>query len=151
MNDMEKKIAQRGKQRQDKLTPEERKEIEALATRLQKDAKKAQETELREGKGNGKVKKGSKSGKVDKADGKGKQPAAKSAKKPEAKAPKSNPKTPVGEDILTTKEVAAMVGTTPKALRRVLRAKWYNDGVTTNYRWSKDDPILQEILDHYTK
>lgn len=48
---------------------------------------------------------------------------------------------------LTTKDVAAMLGMTPKALRRKLRAKWYNDGVHTNYLWKEDDPILKEILE----
>jgi hypothetical protein len=51
--------------------------------------------------------------------------------------------------VLTTKEVAAMCGTTPKALRRVLRAKWYNDGQMTHYSWTKDDAILKEILAYY--
>lgn len=55
------------------------------------------------------------------------------------------------EKVLTTKDVAEMVGTTPKALRRVLRAKWYDDKVTTNYGWTKNDPILKEILDYYAK
>ena len=53
------------------------------------------------------------------------------------------------EGLLTTKEVARMVGTTPKELRRVLRAKWYNDKVTTHYRWTEDDPVLKEIVDFY--
>jgi FKBP-type peptidyl-prolyl cis-trans isomerase len=55
------------------------------------------------------------------------------------------------EGTLTTRDVAAMVGTTPKALRRVLRKNWYADGKFTNYRWTKDDPILQQILDYYKK
>lgn len=46
----------------------------------------------------------------------------------------------------TTKEVAAMLGMTPKALRRHLRKHWYNDGKHTNYLWKENDPILQEIL-----
>lgn len=89
---------------------------------------------------------------------------------PKAKAPKAKaqpkPKTPkakapdkpkkdkapnAAQAILTTKEVAAMVGTTPKALRRVLRAKWYNDGVTTHYAWTKDDPTLKKIIAHYAQ
>lgn len=55
------------------------------------------------------------------------------------------------EGTLTTRDVAAMVGTTPKALRRVLRKNWYADGKFTNYRWTKDDPVLQQILDYYKK
>ena len=51
--------------------------------------------------------------------------------------------------LLTTKQVAAMVGTTPKALRRVLRAKWYNDGEHTNYAWAPGDATLKAIVDFY--
>lgn len=80
-------------------------------------------------------------------------PAAKTTKAKNTKA-KAQPKeevksAPQDATILTTKEVAAMVGTTPKELRRVLRAQWYNDGKMTYYRWTKDDPILKEILDYY--
>jgi len=77
-------------------------------------------------------------------------PKTSKAKTPKAKAPKED-KAPNATQILTTKEVAAMVGTTPKALRRVLRAKWYNDGVTTHYAWTKDDPTLKKILEHYAQ
>lgn len=92
---------------------------------------------------------------------KAEQPRAKKEKKTEkTKAEKKKPKAKKGkpkdekkvvnmEGTLTTRDVAAMVGTTPKALRRVLRAKWYNDGVHTNYRWTQDDPILKEILKYY--
>ena len=70
------------------------------------------------------------------------QPKAKAEAVKVAETPKAAP-------ILTTKEVAALVGTTPKALRRVLRAKWYADGKHTNYAWSEGDAILKEIVDHY--
>ena len=85
-----------------------------------------------------------------------KAPKAKAEPKPKttkAKAPDKpkKDKAPNATQILTTKEVAAMVGTTPKALRRVLRAKWYNDGVTTHYAWTKDDPTLKKILEHYAQ
>ena len=82
-----------------------------------------------------------------------KAPKAKAEPKPKttkAKAPKKD-KAPNATQILTTKEVAAMVGVTPKALRRVLRAKWYNDGVMTHYAWTKDDPTLKKILEYYAQ
>lgn len=91
--------------------------------------------------------------------------ATKEAKAPKAKAepkpkttkakapdkPKKDKAPNAAQAILTTKEVAAMVGVTPKALRRVLRAKWYNDGVMTHYAWTKDDPTLKKILEHYAQ
>lgn len=75
----------------------------------------------------------------------------KKAEKPKAEKPKDEKKVVNMEGTLTTKDVAAMVGTTPRALRRVLRAKWYNDGVHTNYRWTQDDPVLKEIIEYYKK
>lgn len=86
-----------------------------------------------------------------------KAPKAKAEPKPKtskAKAPdkpKKDEAPNAAQTILTTKEVAAMVGTTPKALRRVLRAKWYNDGVMTHYAWTKDDPTLKKILEYYAQ
>lgn len=85
-----------------------------------------------------------------------KAPKAKAEPKPKttkAKTPDKpkKDKAPNATQILTTKEVAAMVGTTPKALRRVLRAKWYNDGVMTHYAWTKDDPTLKKILEYYAQ
>lgn len=86
-----------------------------------------------------------------------KAPKAKAEPKPKTSKAKAEPKPKKDEapnaaqTILTTKEVAAMVGTTPKALRRVLRAKWYNDGVMTHYAWTKDDPTLKKILEYYAQ
>lgn len=85
-----------------------------------------------------------------------KAPKAKAEPKPKTTKAKAEPKSkkdkaPNATQILTTKEVAAMVGTTPKALRRVLRAKWYNDGVMTHYAWTKDDPTLKKILEYYAQ
>lgn len=82
---------------------------------------------------------------------KNEKPKAKKAEKPKAEKPKDEKKVVNMEGTLTTKDVAAMVGTTPRALRRVLRAKWYNDGVHTNYRWTQDDPVLKEIIEYYKK
>lgn len=61
------------------------------------------------------------------------------------------PKDKQNDKTLYTKEVAAMCGVTPKALRRVLRAKWYADGKTTHYAWNPTDKVLGEILAHYGK
>ncbi len=85
-----------------------------------------------------------------------KAPKAKAEPKPKTSKAKAEPKpkkdkAPNATQILTTKEVAAMVGVTPKALRRVLRAKWYNDGVMTHYAWTKDDPTLKKILEYYAQ
>lgn len=159
MNDMEQKIKERSAQRQSKLTKKEKEDIAMLAKKLATEAEQTRKKELAEGKGNGKVKKskivgegasakqstknGEKTPKFTK-----KTAGAKTSKAPAQPAKKPTNVKPTG-DILTTKEVAAMVGTTPKALRRVLRAKWYNDNVTTNYAWTKSDPILKEIVAHY--
>jgi outer membrane biosynthesis protein TonB len=92
-----------------------------------------------------------------KAEPKPKTSKAKAEPKPKTSKAKAEPKPKKDEapnaaqTILTTKEVAAMVGTTPKALRRVLRAKWYNDGVMTHYAWTKDDPTLKKILEYYAQ
>jgi len=61
------------------------------------------------------------------------------------------PKDKHNDKTLYTKDVAAMCGVTPKALRRVLRAKWYADGKTTHYAWNPTDKVLGEILAHYGK
>ena len=158
MNDMEKKMAQKGKERQAALTPEEKDGIDKLVAKLAKEVKDAQAKVLAE-KGNGKVKKTKNSKALiepakqnGKKEGKQAPKSTSKAVKPTTKTDKKAPATPKQElpaGTLTTKEVAAMVGVTPKALRRTLRAKWYNDGVTTNYRWTKSDPILKEIVAHY--
>lgn len=154
MNAMEKKIKERAEQRQAKLTKEERQGINELAKKLassitpevKENAKKAVG-----GKAKPKTKKISGASEPAKQNGvTEKKNNTKKTKTQSTTSTKTTKVEPTG-DILTTKEVAAMVGTTPKALRRVLRAKWYNDGVTTNYRWTKDDPILKEILDYYKK
>ena len=79
------------------------------------------------------------------------EPKAKTTKAKAEPKPKKDEAPNAAQTILTTKEVAAMVGTTPKALRRVLRAKWYNDGVMTRYAWTKDDPTLKKILEYYAQ
>jgi len=136
MNDMEKKIAARGAKRQSNLTKQEKEDLDKFLDEL----------------GN---KMGAQASTVSTKPKAKAQPATKKDKpkaQPKAKTtPKAQPAPTTTAGILTTKEVAAMVGTTPKALRRVLRAKWYNDNVTTNYRWTKNDPILKEILAHYKK
>lgn len=57
--------------------------------------------------------------------------------------------TPVQDNLINTKALAGMCGTTPKALRRKLRAKWYNDGVHTDYAWKLGEKVLDEILASY--
>jgi transposase len=53
----------------------------------------------------------------------------------------------------TTKDLADYISKmtgkamTAKALRRILRANWYNDGINTHYSWTgKDDAMVKEIL-----
>lgn len=58
---------------------------------------------------------------------------------------------PQVEEVINTKVLAAICGTTPKALRRRLRARWYNDGVHTEYGWKPGDKVLNEILASYGK
>jgi spore cortex formation protein SpoVR/YcgB (stage V sporulation) len=120
LDNVEKKIAERNST-PEKEAQKERKAAEALAKKIQAKENKAKAPEKK---------------------------AEKAPKKAPEKAQDKQPGKPQG-DILTTKEVAAMVGTTPKALRRVLRAKWYNDGQMTHYSWTKNDPVLKEILAHY--
>lgn len=59
--------------------------------------------------------------------------------------------TTVVEGDINTKILAGLCGTTPKALRRRLRAKWYNDGKHTDYAWKAGDKVLNEILASYNK
>jgi hypothetical protein len=126
MNDIEKKIAERNST-PEKEAQKERKAAEALAKKIAGKEKAKPKAEPKKDK-----------------------QAKPKTQKAEPKKDKQVAK-PQDAAILTTKEVAAMVGTTPKALRRVLRAKWYNDGKMTHYSWTKNDPILKEILDHYKK
>lgn len=161
MNEMEKKIKEQAQTRQAQMSQKEKEELVVTTENMKKEAQAAKEQVLKDG-GVGRTSKSSK----DRAAGKqttpnagktppktGQKPPVSKEKAPTQKTPKADPKpqpkVKVPAGVLTTKEVAAMVGTTPKALRRVLRAKWYNDGVTTNYRWTKDDPILKEIVQHY--
>lgn len=70
------------------------------------------------------------------------------AKQEEAKQEKTKKKRKKTQKVreLTTKDVAAMLGMTPKTLRRHLRKHWYDDGKHTNYLWKENDPILKDIL-----
>lgn len=155
MNEVEKKIRDKAQTRQARLGQKEKEELEMTAQKMTAEAKLAQAEVIKEG-GVGRTKKsgGGRATTKQTTTPKSKTPATKKPTTPKDLTQPATPEkvkvpTPT-TGVLTTKEVAAMVGTTPKALRRVLRAKWYNDGVMTHYTWTKNDPILKEILAHYS-
>lgn len=148
MNEVEKKIKEKAQARQAQMSTKEKEEIQMTAEKMKAEAAQAKKTELTQGKGNGKPKAKTSSPAPKQLTRNQPKPAVKNSATESVSAKQKTQKQPESQ-LLTTKDVAAMVGTDPKSLRRVLRANWYNDGVTTHYGWTKDDPDLKKILDYY--
>jgi phage antirepressor YoqD-like protein len=56
------------------------------------------------------------------------------------------------EKLITTKDLAAKLGTKPTTLRRYLRTlPHYQDKTYTRYGWKEDDPFLSDVESGFTK